>query len=279
MVGRLRVRSLAGVGRTCPKPSGRSGSGLAPTRQTADALDVGAGAGAGVAPAGGEAVAGPAGTATEDGLGLALGCVDGWAAQAATNAPSTRAISRRTPRSMRSRVPRSGRHGWQLVAHPGRRDELVAGIRELKDADGCDLYVVSREVEDRNTIWVVEAPAALGQVPCGPGWRRWRLRPRPAAGCGRRSSGRPSGFRSRVGRRAGSAIGESASAGWPPGAADQPGRTWHRSRFSVAARVVGLRSGSVDHSAHHSSAQRSKVSWPRRRPRQAPRAISSRFSA
>jgi quinol monooxygenase YgiN len=157
MVGRLRVRSLAGVGRTCPKPSGRSGSGLAPTRQTADALDVGAGAGAGVAPAGGEAVAGPAGTATEDGLGLALGCVDGWAAQAATNVPSTRAISRRTPRGMRSRVPCSGRHGWQLVAHPGRRDELVAGIRELKDADGCDLYVVSREVEDRNTIWVVEA--------------------------------------------------------------------------------------------------------------------------
>jgi len=157
MVGRLRVRSLAGVGRTCPKPSGRSGSGLAPTRQTADALDVGAGAGAGVAPAGGEAVAGPAGAATEDGLGLALGCVDGWAAQAATNAPSTRAISRRTPRSMRSRVPRSARHGWQLVAHPGRRDELVAGIRELKNADGCDLYVVSREVEDRNTIWVVEA--------------------------------------------------------------------------------------------------------------------------
>jgi quinol monooxygenase YgiN len=161
MVGRLRVRSLAGVGRTCPKPSGRSGSGLAPTRQTADALDVGAGAGAGVAPAGGEAVAGPAGTATEDGLGLALGCVDGWAAQAATNAPSTKAISRRTPRSMRSRVPRSARHGWQLVAHPGRRDELVAllmaGIRELKNADGCDLYVVSREVDDRNTIWVVEA--------------------------------------------------------------------------------------------------------------------------
>jgi quinol monooxygenase YgiN len=64
----------------------------------------------------------------------------------------------------------------KLVAHPGRRDEFVAGIRELKDADGCDRYVVSREVEDRNTIWVVEAwrddaahCAALGHArgPCG----------------------------------------------------------------------------------------------------------------
>ena len=45
----------------------------------------------------------------------------------------------------------------KLVAHPGRRDELMAGIRELKNADGCDLYVVSREVGDGNTIWVVEA--------------------------------------------------------------------------------------------------------------------------
>jgi quinol monooxygenase YgiN len=50
-----------------------------------------------------------------------------------------------------------GQACWQLMAHPGRRDELMAGIRELKNADGCDLYVVSREVDDRNTMWVVEA--------------------------------------------------------------------------------------------------------------------------
>jgi quinol monooxygenase YgiN len=49
----------------------------------------------------------------------------------------------------------------KLVAHPGRRDELVelllSGVSEVKKADGCELYVVSREVDDRNTIWVVEA--------------------------------------------------------------------------------------------------------------------------
>ena len=49
----------------------------------------------------------------------------------------------------------------KLVAHPGRRDELVellmSAVSELKKTDGCELYVVSREVDDRNTIWVVEA--------------------------------------------------------------------------------------------------------------------------
>ena len=49
----------------------------------------------------------------------------------------------------------------KLVAHPGRRDELVellmSAVNKLKKADGCELYVVSREVDDRNTIWVVEA--------------------------------------------------------------------------------------------------------------------------
>jgi quinol monooxygenase YgiN len=49
----------------------------------------------------------------------------------------------------------------KLVAHPGRRGELLellmAAIRELKGADGCELYVVGPERDDLYTIWVVEA--------------------------------------------------------------------------------------------------------------------------
>jgi hypothetical protein len=40
------------------------------------------------------------------------------------------------------------------------------------------------------------------------------------------------------------------------GRSPKNGRTWRRSRISVAASVVGLRLGSVDHTAHHSSAHR-----------------------
>ena len=40
-VGSRRVRSAAGVGSTCPNPSGRNGSGLAPTRQAPGGLVVG----------------------------------------------------------------------------------------------------------------------------------------------------------------------------------------------------------------------------------------------
>jgi quinol monooxygenase YgiN len=49
----------------------------------------------------------------------------------------------------------------KLVAHPGRRGELVqllmAATRELQDADGCELYVVSQDGDDLDTIWVFEA--------------------------------------------------------------------------------------------------------------------------
>jgi hypothetical protein len=50
------------------------------------------------------------------------------------------------------------------------------------------------------------------------------------------------------------------------GRSPKKGRTWSRSRISVAANVVGLRVGSVDHTAHQSSAHRLNGSRPRRRP-------------
>ena len=49
----------------------------------------------------------------------------------------------------------------KLVAHPGRRGELVAlllvAAGELQGVDGCELYVVSQDHDDLDTIWVVEA--------------------------------------------------------------------------------------------------------------------------
>jgi quinol monooxygenase YgiN len=49
----------------------------------------------------------------------------------------------------------------KLVARPGRRGELVdllmAAARELRGADGCELYVVSQDRDDLDTIWVFEA--------------------------------------------------------------------------------------------------------------------------
>ena len=49
----------------------------------------------------------------------------------------------------------------KLVAHPGRRGELVdllmAAAGELQGVDGCELYVVSQDHDDLDTIWVFEA--------------------------------------------------------------------------------------------------------------------------
>ena len=49
----------------------------------------------------------------------------------------------------------------KLVARPGRRGELVDllmdATRELQGADGCELYVVSQDRDDLDTIWVFEA--------------------------------------------------------------------------------------------------------------------------
>jgi quinol monooxygenase YgiN len=47
------------------------------------------------------------------------------------------------------------------MAQPGRRGQLVALLlvasRELQGVDGCELYVVSQDRDDLDTIWVVEA--------------------------------------------------------------------------------------------------------------------------
>ena len=55
----------------------------------------------------------------------------------------------------------------KLVAHPGRRDELVellmSGVSEVKKADGCELYVVSREVRDQAS-GVIQTPADYSQL-------------------------------------------------------------------------------------------------------------------
>lgn len=49
----------------------------------------------------------------------------------------------------------------KLVAHQGRRSELVdllmAATRALQGADGCELYMVSQDRDDLDTIWVFEA--------------------------------------------------------------------------------------------------------------------------
>jgi hypothetical protein len=93
MVGSLRLRSAAGVGRTWPKPSGRSGSGLAPTRQATEGLEVGllvvAGGHCGCTE--GEVV----GELPPDGAG-------GWVVQAVAKAATTktRGRIRRTLRTM-----------------------------------------------------------------------------------------------------------------------------------------------------------------------------------
>jgi quinol monooxygenase YgiN len=49
----------------------------------------------------------------------------------------------------------------KLVAQPGQGQELlkllIAATRELQGADGCELYVVSQDRDDLDTIWVFEA--------------------------------------------------------------------------------------------------------------------------
>jgi quinol monooxygenase YgiN len=48
----------------------------------------------------------------------------------------------------------------RLVAHPGRREELVellvAGTEGSNGMDGCELYLVSRSADEPDTVWVVE---------------------------------------------------------------------------------------------------------------------------
>jgi quinol monooxygenase YgiN len=48
----------------------------------------------------------------------------------------------------------------KLVAHPGRREEvvelLIAGTVGSGGMEGCELYLVSRSVDEPDTVWVVE---------------------------------------------------------------------------------------------------------------------------
>jgi quinol monooxygenase YgiN len=48
----------------------------------------------------------------------------------------------------------------KLVAHPGRREELVEilidATKHLAGMDGCELYVINRAADDPDAIWVVE---------------------------------------------------------------------------------------------------------------------------
>jgi quinol monooxygenase YgiN/mannose-6-phosphate isomerase-like protein (cupin superfamily) len=56
-------------------------------------------------------------------------------------------------------MPEVGRYA-KLVAKPGRGDDLAAAMlrvaASLQDVAGCHLYVVNRELDDPETIWVTE---------------------------------------------------------------------------------------------------------------------------
>jgi quinol monooxygenase YgiN len=56
--------------------------------------------------------------------------------------------------------PLFGMHG-RIVAQPGRGDELAAILREaaagLEANSDCRLYLVSRALDDPDSIWVTEA--------------------------------------------------------------------------------------------------------------------------
>jgi quinol monooxygenase YgiN len=55
--------------------------------------------------------------------------------------------------------PAYGRHG-RIVAHPGKGDELAAILHEaaaaLEADPDCRLFVVSRPLDDPDSIWVTE---------------------------------------------------------------------------------------------------------------------------
>jgi quinol monooxygenase YgiN/mannose-6-phosphate isomerase-like protein (cupin superfamily) len=56
-------------------------------------------------------------------------------------------------------MPEVGRYA-KMIAKPGRGDDLAAAMlavaASLQDVPGCDLYVVNRELDDPETIWVTE---------------------------------------------------------------------------------------------------------------------------
>ena len=56
-------------------------------------------------------------------------------------------------------MPRFGLHG-SFVARPGQRDALLEHLREaarlMRDAPGCELYLVATAEEDDDAVWVTE---------------------------------------------------------------------------------------------------------------------------
>ena len=89
----------------------------------------------------------------------------------------------------------------KLVAQPGQGQELlellIAATRELQGADGCELYVVSQDRDDLDTIWVLEAwhdeaAPRLARPASGPRSDRPRAAAHHRAGWGEaRTGGRP----------------------------------------------------------------------------------------
>jgi quinol monooxygenase YgiN len=46
----------------------------------------------------------------------------------------------------------------KLIAAPGKREEVIANILEaIKDMPGCLSYVVAKDANDANGIWIFEA--------------------------------------------------------------------------------------------------------------------------
>ena len=94
-----------------------------------------------------------------------------------------------------------GRFGMvgKLVAQPGQGQELlkllIAATRELQGADGCELYVVSQDRDDLDTIWVFEAwrdeaaHRASLDMPAGPRGDRARAAAHRRAGWGEARTG------------------------------------------------------------------------------------------
>ncbi|MCW2955540.1 MAG: antibiotic biosynthesis monooxygenase [Thermoleophilia bacterium] len=56
-------------------------------------------------------------------------------------------------------MARFGMHG-KLTAKEGHREQLILVLMEtadlLRDAEGCELYVVHRDLENRRDVWVTE---------------------------------------------------------------------------------------------------------------------------
>ena len=56
-------------------------------------------------------------------------------------------------------MARFGMNG-KLTARQGHREQLIQVLMEaadlLRDADGCELYVIQRDLDDAQVVWVTE---------------------------------------------------------------------------------------------------------------------------